>query len=119
MNSNQTNRFSNDVQPNFEWWTATQHDVNYGNFMADFSVQPHDMNVPPSPNLPPSPSRVQNIRCAAPQAPAWEYKIGIAPANTSDGGKNVQELFLKVLGKRGWIFVSENQGIFHFKRPKQ
>ena len=70
------------------------------------------------PDAPVGPTRVQHIRCAAPEAPACEYKIGIAPANTSAGEKNVQELFLKVLGKRGWIFVSENQGIFHFKRPK-
>jgi hypothetical protein len=70
------------------------------------------------PDVPVGPTRVQHIRCAAPEAPAWEYKIGIAPANAAAGQKEVPELFLNVLAKRGWIFVGENQGIFHFKRPK-
>jgi len=76
------------------------------------------MNASPVPDAPVSPSRVRNIRCAAPQGSAWEYKIGIARADAAADQKDVQELFLKVLGRRGWIFVSENRGIFHFKRPK-
>lgn len=119
MNTNQSNRFSNRVQPDLEWRTATPHDANHGNFVAAFGVKQHDMNVPPSPNTPPSPSRVRNLRCAAPQAPAWEYKIGIALAKSSAARKDAQEFFSKTWGWRGWIFVSENEGIFHFKRLKQ
>jgi hypothetical protein len=98
---------------------ATPDDTNRGNFRAIFSVKQVEVNTPPIPDGSTEPQRVRRIRCAAPQAPAWEYKIGIAPANTSANEKDVQELFLKTLGRRGWIFVSEHQGIFHFKRPKQ
>jgi hypothetical protein len=55
----------------------------------------------------------------APETSAWEYKIGIAPASTPADRKSIQERFVETLGNRGWIFVSENQGIFHFKRPKR
>jgi len=98
---------------------TTQDGAHCGNFWATFGVKHDDMEAIPISKVATNPSRLWNIRCATPQVPVWEYKIGIAPANTSDGGKNVQELFLKVLGKRGWIFVSENQGIFHFKRLKR
>jgi hypothetical protein len=100
------------------WWLAATQDANRGNFRAIFGVKRDEMKSPPISDAPISPSRVRDIRCAAPQVPAWEYKVGIAPANTSGDEKDVQERFLKVLGKRGWIFVGENQGIFHFKRPK-
>ena len=119
MNTNQSDRFSIGVQPNLEWRTATQHDANHSNFVADFGVKQHDMNVPPSPDTPPSPSRVRSIRCATPRVPAWEYKIGIALANSSAARKDAQEFFSKAWGRRGWIFVSENEGIFHFKRLKR
>lgn len=76
------------------------------------------MRAAPIPDAPVGPTRVQRIHCAAAQVPAWEYKIGIAPANTSADPNDVRELFLNALGNRGWIFVGENQGIFHFKRPK-
>jgi hypothetical protein len=98
---------------------ATPEDANCGNLRTTSGVKQDDMDATPIPNAATSPSRVRNIRCAAPQVPVWEYKIGIAPANTPADEKNVQELFLKVLGKHGWIFVSENHGIFHFKRPKR
>jgi hypothetical protein len=103
----------------FCWLAVMQDDANRGNFRAAFSVKHDEVKIPPIPDSPISPPRVRDIRCTTPQAPAWEYKIGIAPANSSADEKDVQELFLKVLGKRGWIFVSEHQGIFHFKRPKQ
>ena len=119
VNTNQSNRFTNRVQPNLGWQNATQDDANPGNFRAGFGVNQDDMNVPPIPNTPVSPSWVRNLRCAAPEAPAWEYKIGIAPANSSAAQKNVQDFFLKVWSRRGWVFVSEKQGIFHFKRSKQ
>jgi hypothetical protein len=119
MNTNESNRFTNGVQPNFEWQSATQQDANHGNFRTGFGVKQHYMNVPPIPNPPSSPSRVRNIRCAAPQAPAWEYKIGIALADSSAARKEAQEFFSKAWGRRGWIFVTEKQGIFHFKRVKR
>ncbi len=119
MNTNQSNRFLNSIQPNLERRTAIAHDANRGNFAAGLGVKQHDMNVPLRPNAPTSASRVPNHRCAAPQARAWEYKIGIALANSSTARKDAQEFFSDAWGRRGWIFVSENEGIFHFKRLKQ
>jgi len=100
------------------WWLAATQNANRRNFRATFGVKQDEVNAAPLSGAPVNPSRVRDIRCAAPQGPAWEYRIGIAPANTSADQKDVQELFFNVLGKRGWIFVSENRGIFHFKRPK-
>lgn len=123
MNTNESNRFSNGFQPSLESQTAAQQDANHGNFRTGFGVKQDDMNVPPISNPPSSSSRVRNIRCAAPQAPAWapawEYKIGIALADSSAARKDAQEFFSKAWGRRGWIFVTEKQGIFHFKRVKQ
>lgn len=119
MNTNQNNRFSNGVQGNPEWQTATQYDVNQGNFPAGFDVKQDNMNVPPSANMPPGLPPVQKVHCAAPQAPAWEYKIGIALLHSSTARKDAQEFFSAAWGRCGWIFVSENDGIFHFKRLKR
>ena len=89
------------------------------NFRAALDVKEDEMRSTSIPDAAVGPGRVQHIRCVALEAPAWEYKIGIASAGVSAGQKEVPELFLNVLAKRGWIFVGENQGIFHFKRPKR
>lgn len=119
MNTNQSNAISDGIQPDLGWEAATAVEANRGNFVAGFGVKQNDMNVPPIPNQPLNPARGRNICCTVPQAPAWEYKIGIIPVNSTTARKDAQEFFSKTWGLRGWIFVSENQGIFHFKRPKQ
>ena len=44
----------------------------------------------------------------------WEFRIGIVPAGTAD----LRNQILDGMSRNGWTFVSENQGIFHFKRLK-
>lgn len=119
MNINQSKRLSNGARQNFERRPATEHDTNHRNFAMDSSVKLHDMNVPQRPNAPTNSSRVRNHRCAALQDGGWEYKIGIARVNSTAARKDAQEFFSNAWGRRGWIFVSENEGIFHFKRLKQ
>jgi hypothetical protein len=53
------------------------------------------------------------------QVPSWEYKVAIVAAKAAQVPPDVQQQFRDGLGRRGWIFVSENQGIFHFKRLKR
>jgi hypothetical protein len=62
-----------------------------------------------------------NSRCATrhSQSYSWEYKIGIIGANAAATPMDADDPILRTLGKNGWIFVSENQGIFHLKRPKR
>ena len=64
---------------------------------------------------------VLNSGCGASliQAPTWEYKVAILAANPARVPLEIQQQFQDGLGKRGWIFVSENQGIVHFKRLKR
>ena len=53
------------------------------------------------------------------QVPSWEYKVAIVTAQAAQVPPDVHQQFQDGLGRRGWIFVSENQGIFHFKRLKR
>ena len=45
----------------------------------------------------------------------WEYKICI----TATDSTSIQAPFPNTLCRRGWEFVSESNGIFHFKRLKR
>jgi hypothetical protein len=62
-----------------------------------------------------------NSGCAAATSPvqSWEYKVAITSTNASPVPPDVHEAFRDGLAKQGWIFVSENQGIFHFRRLKR
>lgn len=119
MNINQSKRISDGIQPDLGWKAATQVEANHDNFITGSDIKLSDMSMPPSPIQPLNSLRVRNIHCAVPQAPAWEYKIGIVPLNSSAARKDAQAFFSKAWGMRGWIFVSENQGIFHFKRLRR
>ena len=65
-----------------------------------------------------NPDRSDKVTGGARQAPAWEYKVGII--HTSSATRtDLRDPLLESLGREGWIFVSESQGMVHFKRPKR
>lgn len=121
MNLNDRNRISGRRQQGLggrvEWRDSTNHDAPGFDFCAGTEA----MKSRSIPVVAIGLSEERDARWSAlvHQAPAWEYKVGIAPANTSSAQNDVRELFEKDLGKSGWIFVSEHQGIFHFKRRRK
>jgi hypothetical protein len=56
---------------------------------------------------------------ACSQTASWEYKVAILAAGTAPVPVDLQQQFRDGLGRQGWIFISENRGILHFKRPKR
>jgi hypothetical protein len=70
-----------------------------------------------------TPSRAVGVSsgCAATAShgSSWEYKVAILAAGAAQSSSNVQQQFADGLGRQGWIFVGENRGILHFKRPKR
>lgn len=121
MNFNSSNRFSIGSRQDFQWEDMPQHSTILHNRRTAFGVRRDEMDAPLIPEASPHPTRSRGAGAASldTQAAMWEHKIGIGPANGSAARNDFEEPFLETLGKHGWIFVSENQGIFHFKRPKR
>jgi hypothetical protein len=61
----------------------------------------------------------------APRVAKWEYKVAAAPRPKAIAGavaspeewQESEQALLNELGKDGWVLVSQNNGVFYFKRP--
>lgn len=95
---------------------------NSDNFSTVSGVNRGEMNTRPLPAGPISAAPPIDSRCGTRPRPAspWEYRICIGPARSAAAvEQEVEQSLLETLSRDGWIFISQNQGIFHFKRLKR
>ncbi len=58
--------------------------------------------------------------CATPGVTTWEYKVvysGIVASGDPKIWEPKYQEFLNNFGKEGWMLVSQDNGVFYFKRP--